>query len=273
MRLAKGRKTILFAPRVVDAERFAEEFKAAGVAAEAVSGYMDTMDCIESVERFRRSEIMVICSVSKLATGFSVKDVGCIIDAQPTQSLMRHRQKLGRGLRIHPDKENVIILDNAGNLIRNGLPDGKYPTELNNGDEASTDKRDKNDPQPTECPKCHAVKPPKISICPQCEYETKRQSELEVEAGELVDMRGKEAPAKKSKEEKLSMPEKAKLYGGLLHYARGKGYKDGWAANQYKTQTGVWPKGLNADPRIPPDDGLLSWIKSRQIRWAKRKDK
>ena len=51
-----------------------------------------------------------------------------------------------------------------------------------------------------------------------------------------------------------------------------KGYKDGWAANQFKAKYGVYPNGYNSVP-LPPDSKTLSWIKSRTIAWVKAKQK
>jgi superfamily II DNA or RNA helicase len=274
MEHAKGLKTILFAPRVLDAERFAQEFLAAGVSAVSVSGYMDNDDCYKEIERFRKGEITVICSVAKLATGFSVRDVGCIIDAQPTKSLMRHIQKYGRGLRTHPDKEKLIILDNAGNLLRNGLPDGEYPTTLHDGSEVGKDYKKKDDPLPKACIKCGFVKPPKVRICASCGFEPTAKSKLEVEQGKLVELKKTSkltAPEKRNKN--FSSEEKERFYGGLKHYGKEHGYKSGWSAMKYKEYFGVFPDKYKNAPIVEPDSGLLSWVKSRQIAYAKRKEK
>ena len=264
-RYAEGRKTILFAPRVADAERFAAEFRAAGFAAVAVSGYMDSADCAAEVRKFRDGQTQILCSVSKLATGFSVRDVGCIVDTQPTQSLMRHVQKLGRGLRTHPDKDRLIILDNAGNLLRNGLPDAEYPQSLSGEKERGNDRRKADQPLPKACPSCGTVKAPKVRQCPACGFTPSRQSELEVEAGELVEV-GKAANRKSSWDEKVDFV--AQLKG----YARSKGYQDGWVAHQYREKFGVWPN----DPRVKdatpraPGELVYGWIKHQAIRKARR---
>jgi len=266
-KLAAGRKTILFAPRVADAERFAAEFRAAGVKSVSVNGYMDQVECQEEIEKFRQGQIDVLCSVAKLATGFSVKDVGCIIDAQPTKSLMRHIQKLGRGLRTHPDKDDVIILDNAGNMLRNGLPDDQYPDHLDDGKNRSKiDRKPEDEPLPKACPSCGFMKPPKTKTCPSCGFEAARQSQLEVEEGELVELR------KKKKLNKDATPEqKEQFFGELKHYAYMHNYREGWASNKYKEKFGVWPNKYRNAPRVPASEETLNWIKSRQIAFAKRK--
>ena len=266
-KFAPGRKTLVFAPRVVDAERFAEEFRQNGVSAVSVNGYMDQSECAVEVERFRKSEIIVLCSVSKLATGFSVKDVSCIIDAQPTKSLSRHIQKIGRGLRTHPDKEDLIILDNAGNLLRNGLPDGEFPKALcNERDNKSVDRKANDEPLPKLCPKCNFVKPPKIQICPSCGFETINKSTLEVEAGELAEITNE--VNQKRVNRTISWPEKIEFSAQLKGYAMEKNYKSGWFAHQYKEKFGVWPNNdrvKHVSPK-PPGDLVNGWIKHQYIK-------
>jgi superfamily II DNA or RNA helicase len=264
---ALGRKTILFAPRVADAERFAQEFIREGIAAVSISGYMDSEDCAKEIDRFRNGEITILCSVSKLATGFSVSDVGCIIDAQPTKSLMRHVQKLGRGLRTHPGKDDLIILDNAGNLLRNGLPDSDFPTELCNGNEqVSVDRRKSEDALPKPCSSCNFVKPPGVTVCPSCGFETRTQSTLEVEPGELIEL----ANDKNQKQANRVMcwSDKIEFAAQLKGYAKLNGYKKGWVAHQYKGKFGVWPNDqrVKLAPPKSPGDLVYNWIKHQVIK-------
>lgn len=68
-----------------------------------------------------------------------------------------------------------------------------------------------------------------------------------------------------------SQNEKARFFGELKYHAREKGYKPGWAVNQYKSRIGVlpWPV-YNAQP-VPPSAETRAWIRHKQIQWAKRR--
>ena len=265
---ANNAQTILFTPRVLDAERFANEFTASGHSAVAVSGYMDSEDCKKEVERFKNHEIKIICSVSKLTTGFDVKDVACIVDAQPTRSLMRHIQKLGRGLRPYPGKE-LIILDSAGNLLRNGLPDGDFPEALDMGDSVAKDRREAADPLPKVCSKCGFVKPPKVHICPSCQFAPEKVSTLEVEAGELVQI--KSAMAKRNKQDDYGV--KRQFIAELTRYAHEKGFKPGFIYPKFKERYGVLPFDKRLK-NVPMADTISvetqKWLTSRNIAYANR---
>ena len=65
---------------------------------------------------------------------------------------------------------------------------------------------------------------------------------------------------------------KQHVYSQLLHVARARGYRPGWAANQYRARFGVWPRGLR-DVEAAPTDELLGWLKSQAIRFAKGREK
>jgi hypothetical protein len=55
----------------------------------------------------------------------------------------------------------------------------------------------------------------------------------------------------------------------MLHWiAAQRGYREGWAARQYKERFGVWPKGL-IDYDVPADVEVSNWVRSRLIRFAK----
>ena len=49
-----------------------------------------------------------------------------------------------------------------------------------------------------------------------------------------------------------------------------RGYKKGWAAHKFKDKFGTFPPWAYNDlPPIAPTDGVLRWIKSRNIAFAK----
>ena len=58
----------------------------------------------------------------------------------------------------------------------------------------------------------------------------------------------------------------------LLWTALERGYKPGFAAWKFKARFGNWPLGLSDVP-MEPDGPFLSWMRSDQIRGAKRRQK
>ncbi len=74
-------------------------------------------------------------------------------------------QMAGRALRLHPGKQDALLLDFCENFKRLGVPTKTYPTPLCPSD--------KQEPfvSTKECPQCHASVPQFAKICPECGYE------------------------------------------------------------------------------------------------------
>jgi DNA repair protein RadD len=58
----------------------------------------------------------------------------------------------------------------------------------------------------------------------------------------------------------------------LTHIAQQRGYKPGWAAYKFKEKFGSWPAAPALAPQEPSPE-VLSWVRSRNIAYAKAKQK
>ena len=72
-------------------------------------------------EAFRGGRLQFIGSVDALREGFDAKNIQCGMDLQPTTSIARHWQKIGRIMRLFPGKDMAYWLDFAGNIERLGF--------------------------------------------------------------------------------------------------------------------------------------------------------
>ena len=70
------------------------------------------------IEEFANDEIRVLVSVDALSVGFDEPSAEVAILARPTKSVPYYLQQVGRVLRLHPSKENAMILD-MGSCIQN----------------------------------------------------------------------------------------------------------------------------------------------------------
>ena len=157
--LEKGedRPTLVFGVNCAHALRLSEEFISAGVAAAYVDGYVDSVMRGRIADQFRAGEVRVICSVRTMTTGIDLP-VSCICDAAPTQSEMLHCQKIGRGLRVNPGTEDLVVFDHAGNSLRLGLITDIHHAELDRskpGERQQKAARAKRLPKP--CSACGAL--------------------------------------------------------------------------------------------------------------------
>lgn len=104
---AKG-ATLIFAVSVHQAEEIAARIPGAAV----VTG--KTKDRADIIRRFSNREIPCIVNVMVFTEGTDMPLVETVIIARPTQSESLYSQMVGRGLRLHPDKEKLILIDCVG---------------------------------------------------------------------------------------------------------------------------------------------------------------
>ena len=261
--LARGenRPTLLFGVNRAHAKALQEQFIEAGVSAGYCDANTDMMERQHMGNLFRRGDVKVACSVRTLTTGIDWP-VSCIIDAAPTQSEMLHVQKIGRGLRINPGTEDLIILDHAGNSLRLGLVTDIHHDKL---DATAKGERQERKPKaeklPKECANCGTLSADRI--CPCCGNERKPQPGVETHEGELVAVGGKAR--------KFTRAEKQEWWAGIQTIRRDRSRSPGWAAHTFRDKFGVWPKGLDDAPG-PATADMWNFVKAKDIRFVKSKE-
>lgn len=100
--------TLIFAVSVHQAEEISKRIPGSVV----VTG--KTKDRAEIIRRFTNREIPCIVNVMVFTEGTDMPLVETVIIARPTQSESLYTQMVGRGLRQHPDKEKLILIDCVG---------------------------------------------------------------------------------------------------------------------------------------------------------------
>lgn len=97
-------------------------FEEKGIPSAAIDSKTPSEERKKLVERFKNSEINVLCNVDIFGEGFDCPDVDFILLARPTKSLSLYLQQVGRGLRKTDNKDSVLIIDCVGSYTRFGLP-------------------------------------------------------------------------------------------------------------------------------------------------------
>ena len=246
------------------AQHLEERFREAGVAAEYINCNTEMYEREEIFERFRKGETTVICNVATLDTGIDL-DVRCIIDARPTKSRIRFVQTIGRGLRLGPGKNHLLILDHAGNHHRLGLVTDIDFEVLHAGvaGKAAYDTAKSNDePIIRLCPECSCVQAPRARECPQCGHVFLAVTKVIEADGELVEL-GRKASGNRYD------PDRDYWQGAFQMIALRKGYKPGWAAVQFKEKFGEWPERKIVPEREPTVE-ILNWVDRARLLSRKR---
>ena len=68
------------------------------------------------LSQFKKGIIKCVVNVGVLTTGFDYPELEAVLIARSTMSLSLYYQIVGRGMRIHPNKENAWIVDMGGNI-------------------------------------------------------------------------------------------------------------------------------------------------------------
>lgn len=118
---AKGRKTIGFCCSIDHARHMATVFKTNNINAEAIHSnteFLSKEDRKKITESFRNNLHEVIFTVDAFNEGVDFPDVECLLMLRETQSNVIRAQQLGRGLRLSPGKEEVLLIDFISNNER-----------------------------------------------------------------------------------------------------------------------------------------------------------
>ncbi|MGH3050939.1 MAG: DEAD/DEAH box helicase, partial [Gaiellaceae bacterium] len=102
---------IVYAAGVDHAYNLAQEFRAAGLKAEAVSGRTPPVRLAETLAAYERGEINVLINAQLLAEGWNSPRATVCMHLAPTASRRVYQQRIGRIMRIHPRKEAGIVVD------------------------------------------------------------------------------------------------------------------------------------------------------------------
>lgn len=186
-RFAEGRPTVGFFPRRQHAQEAREALEEAGLRVAYVDG--DTED--ETRKRLFRElntgKFDYLCNVQVVERGTDIPMIGCVQLCVAIGSLPRYRQMIGRGSRIHPEKQDCLILDHGGNIKRHGFFEDDPLWSL---DRSTKDAGDVKTRPTIECPKCDAIY--RGGKCRQCGYEPTKQERkvqgLEFDGTQLVEV-------------------------------------------------------------------------------------
>ena len=105
----KDKKTVVFLPLVKTSQKFRDLLTAHGFRAAEVNG--DSQDRSEVLEAFDRGEYNVLCNSMLLTEGWDCPSVDCVVVLRPTKVRSLYCQMVGRGTRLSPGKDHLLLLD------------------------------------------------------------------------------------------------------------------------------------------------------------------
>lgn len=105
----QGRKTVVFLPLIATSQKFCRMLNDIGLSAAEVNGNSD--DRSEVLADFENGRYDVLCNSMLLTEGWDCPSVDCIVILRPTKIRSLYQQMVGRGMRLSPGKENLLLLD------------------------------------------------------------------------------------------------------------------------------------------------------------------
>jgi hypothetical protein len=221
--------------------------------------------------RLASGETELITNCMVLTEGWDLPEVSCCILARPTKKIGLYRQMVGRVLRPAPGKVDAIVLDHSGAVSQHGFVEDRVEWTLETDKRAdnpthSARLRSGNNSRLLECSQCGAIRTAG-EPCGHCGFFPRARPEAVIfRDGDLglVDRKSRTVLASSDPNERM------RWHSMLAYIAAERGYRPGWISHKYKEKFGTWPPAGAVKP-IPPTPEVLSWVRSRNIAYAKPK--
>lgn len=105
----QDKKTVVFLPLVKTSQKFRDILNENGFQAAEVNG--DSQDRAEILRDFESGKYNVLCNSMLLTEGWDCPGVDCIVVLRPTKVRSLYCQMVGRGTRLSPGKDHLLLLD------------------------------------------------------------------------------------------------------------------------------------------------------------------
>lgn len=288
LRIANGKRTLVFACDKGHGSELVQQFRQAGIAAEQLTDSDDEATREEAIARLEAGTTTVLVNCFLLSYGIDIPLVDCVVLARPTRSLVLYLQAIGRGMRPAEGKDYMILIDHGRVVESLGLP--TYDREWSLDDTVNVNQQAKlvterksTEERPITCsePTCGRmwVRSEEGSNCPECGWTPvpKRKAVLTSDA-DLSEVEAKVDPQAESMERFFRE--------AVSWYA--KRWPDRWMAKPNSGRYWAWVKTREKFKR-PEDERMSSrfwnvepvacgaetagWLKSEMIRYAKGQQK
>lgn len=103
------RKTVVFLPLVKTSQKFRDILNEKGFKAAEVNG--ESKERAEILNDFENNKYNVLCNSMLLTEGWDCPDVDCVVILRPTKVRSLYSQMVGRGTRLAPNKDHLLLLD------------------------------------------------------------------------------------------------------------------------------------------------------------------
>lgn len=108
-RICQNRKTVVFLPLVSTSQKFRDILNQHGFCAAEVNG--NSPDRSDILADYESGKYNVLCNSMLLTEGWDCPSVDCVVVLRPTKVRSLYSQMVGRGTRLFPGKDHLLLLD------------------------------------------------------------------------------------------------------------------------------------------------------------------
>lgn len=141
------KKTVVFLPLVKTSQKFRDLLNEHGFQAAEVNG--TSQDRAEILKDFEAGKYNVLCNSMLLTEGWDCPSVDCVVVLRPTKVRSLYCQMVGRGTRLFPGKDHLLLLDFLWHTERHELC---HPASLICSNEEVAQKMTENLEEAAGCP-------------------------------------------------------------------------------------------------------------------------
>ena len=115
-RAASRKSTLVFCVDLAHVSDLTATFRKHGVDAKFVTGDTPKQLRGKRLDAFRNGEYPVLLNCGVFTEGTDIPNIDCVLLTRPTKSRNLLVQMIGRGMRLHPEKENCHVIDMVASL-------------------------------------------------------------------------------------------------------------------------------------------------------------
>ncbi len=282
LRIANGKRTLVFACTKAHGAALTEEFLTAGVAAELLTDQTPEPEREAAIFRLESGTTKVLVNCFLLSYGIDIPNIECISLARPTRSVVLYLQAVGRGMRPAPGKDYLIVIDHGRVVETLGMPHENFGWSLEGGNvnamaRSAVAARQHTQEQSRTCPECQhfwlvSEDGPACTCCGWLPLpKPKPIAAVEADLREIT-----AAAAAHAEEIRVFFCEALEFYAQR--------WPDRWQAKEKSARWAAWmwtrerfelaeerpPSQFWWTKRAPVSAGTSGWLRSRLIAYAKR---
>ena len=288
LRIAAGKRAIVFACSKAHAAELTQEFCRAGVAAELLTDADAEETREETLARLESGHTAVVVNCFLMSYGVDLPAVEAIVLARPTRSVVMFLQMAGRAMRPAPGKTDFLLIDHGRVVESLGLPHAPREWSLDEGRNVNREAREQfsrkgTEEKPRTCPECSHLwlVSEEGEACRECGWKpAPRPKPVQVEEAQLgeldYDKPGSITPH--SPEVTQFFREAVYWYGARWPDRWRERPKSGrwWAWSQTREKFDIaesvrMPSALWEWAPLPTSAAVNGWLKSQLIRYARRR--